>query len=326
MTPETQEWTRWPHPSATVDAEIILAGAEKSASAELVYTDPSVESLLQGVVDEIPSWERELPEAVKTAAIRLGDRDLLPKITVKNIWRHPNAHPLTLLLMLVDKYGQEVIEWEPEALRKTLKKDGIQLSEGVWTKILAGRVLVASGSPWRQWEQFHWISYGLAGRAPNFVYLEQPEIGFLMAAVDTMRIVDRERPLAEDIDKFVATVLRDRGILYAPAPLAFAQYELDDRRIICNNCGTIERDDGDIKCVACGSKDLKRLPGPFEHLKEPTKALFTARKNLPLEQAVSGLPETAEGKAAYKLLVHHEYRNEVRAQLLFQLRMLQKGT
>lgn len=325
MTTELQEWTRWPHPSAAVDAEILLAGAEKSASAEVVYSDPSIESLLQGVVEEIPAWERELPEAVKTAVVRLGDRDLLPKVTTKNIWRHPNAHPLTLLLLLVDKYGQEAMEWEPEALRSTLKRDGIALSESVWTKILAGRVIITSGSPWRQWEQFHWISYGLAGRAPNFVYLERPEIGFLMAAVDTMKIVDRPRPFAEDIDKFTAAVLRERGILYAPAPLAFAQYELDDRRIVCNNCGTVERDDGDIKCVACGSKDLKRLPGPFEHLKEPTKKLFEARKSLPLVDAVEGLSDSAEDRAAYKLLVHNEYRNEVRAHLLAQLRMLKKG-
>jgi hypothetical protein len=322
---EPQSWTRWPHPLAAVDVEILSVGVEKSASAEMLYSDPSIESLLAGVVEEIPAWERELPEAVKTAAVQLGGRDLLPKVTAKNIWRHPNAHPLTLLLMLVDKYGQEAMEWEPEALRSTLKKDGIQLSESVWTKILAGRVVVASGSPWRQWEQFHWVSYGLAGRAPNFVYLERPEIGFLMAAVDTMKIIDRQRPFAEDIDKFVAAVLRERGIMYAPAPLDFAQYELDDRRIVCNNCGTRERDDGDIKCVACGSKDLKRLPGPFEHLRAPTKKLFDARKSQPLEAAVAGLSDSSEDRAAYKLLVHNEYRNEVRAQLLSQLRMLKKG-
>lgn len=316
-------WTRWPHPTAVPDA-VLSAEVEKSASA-VQHTELSVESMLQGVVEEIPTWELELPRGIeKFAAARFGSGDELPAVTRKNIWRHPNAHPLALTLLLADRYAPDFLSWEPEALRSTLKKDDTQLSDGVWTKILAARVIMMSPSPWRQWEQFHWVSYGLAGRAPNFVYLEKPELGFSMAAVDTMKIVDRTRPWAEDVDKYVATVLREIGSLYAPAPVQFAQEELSDRRLKCRACGTLEKDDHDIKCVACGSKDLDRVAGPFDNLKEPTATLFEARKKMPLEEAVQGLPETAVGNAVYRLLVHNEYRNEVRAQLLAQLRMLRK--
>lgn len=321
MTAEPTNWTRWPHPAAT--AEPLIIEAEKSAS--MVYGDNSLEHILRGVVAEIPSWEEELPPGIeKFAEARFGTEDQLPTVTAKNIWRHPNAHPLTVLLLLINRYGQDCLEWEPETLRTTLRKDDITLSESVWTKIMAVRVVVTSPSPWRRWEQFHWVSYGLAGRAPNFVYLERPEIGFLMSAVDMMRIVDRERPFAEEIDKFTAVVLRDRGIMYAAPPLQFAQEELNDRRIRCKQCGTHEKDDHDIKCVACGSKDLERLPGPFEHLRDQTKALFDARRKLPLEKALEGLGHDAAAQAAYKLLVHNEYRNEVRAQLVAQLRALRK--
>lgn len=321
MTPEPANWTRWPHPAAVAEpqADIVVK------TAALAYSDHSLEGILQGVVAEIPSWEEDLPPGIeKFADARFGTEDPLPVVTSKNIWRHPNAHPLTVLLLLINRYGQECLEWEPETLRTTLRKDGIQLSDSVWTKIMAVRVVVTSPSPWRQWEQFHWVSYGLAGRAPNFVYLERPEIGFLMSAVDMMRIVDRERPFAEDLDKFTAVVLRDRGIMYAAPPLQFAQEELNDRRIHCQKCGTHEKDDHDIKCVACGSKELTRLSGPFEHLREQTKVLFDARRKFPLEQALDGLAHDAAAQAAYKLLVHNEYRNEVRAQLVTQLRALRK--
>jgi len=315
-------WALWPRAGATSEPLSVLEETEKRA--EVIYSDHSLEGLLQGVVAEIPSWEAEMSVGIeKYAAARFGNvNEGLPVVTRKNIWRHPNAHPLALALLLGDKYSMDFLEWEPEALRHTLLKDGFPLSESSWVKILAIRTLLLSPTPWRQWEQFHWISCGLAGRAPNFVYLEQPEIGFLMAAVDSMKLVDRSRPFAEDIDKFTAVALRAQGIMYAPLPLTFAQEELNDRRIVCRKCGTREKDDHDIKCISCGSKDLERHMGPHEALSAGTKALFDARKRLPLEQAVSNLPTTAEGNAAYKLLVHNEYRNEVRSQLLSQLRML----
>lgn len=322
MSAEGTDWARWPHPAAVAEP----LEAEKSASVVL-YSGHSLEDILQGVVAEIPSWEAEQPPGIeKFAGARFGSDEPLPTVTPKNIWRHPNAHPLTLLLLLVHRYTPDCLEWEPETLRTTLRKDGIQLSESAWTKIMAVRVIVTSPSPWRQWEQFHWVSYGLAGRAPNFVYMERPEIGFLMTAIDMMTIVDRARPFAEDLDKFTSVALRDRGIMYAPPPLQFAQEELNDRRIHCKQCGTHEKDDHDIKCVACGSKELSRLPGPFEHLREETKKLFDARRKLPLEHALEGLGHDAAAQATYKLLVHNEYRNEVRAQLITQLRALRQET
>lgn len=318
--PETQHWTRWPHPAATSS---LTDSVEKTA--EVVYGDYSLESILQGVVAELPSWEMSLPQGIeKFASARFGTEDQLPGVTSKNIWRHPNAHPLALLLLLVNKYGQDCLDWEPEALRRTLQKDDILLSDSTWTKIMAVRVIVVSPTPWRQWEQFHWVSYGLAGRPPNFTYMERPEIGFMMAAVDMMQVIDRARPFAEDICKLVAVVLQDRGIMYAAPPLQFAQEPLNDSRIHCQQCGTQEKDDHDIKCVACGSATLAHLPGPSEHLMTPTKALFEARKKMPLEKALDSLGHDAPAQAAYKLLVHSEYRNEIRAHLISQLRMLRQ--
>ncbi len=320
---DASAWTRWPHPAAVADPD---TGGGDEPSPPVAYADVSLEGVLRGVAEDTVHWENELPDGIeKVSAARLGTADPLPSITTKNIWRHPNAHPLVLLTLLLNKYGPDYLEWEPEALRGTLKKDGVQMSESVWTKILAARVLMTSPSPWRQWEQFHWISYGLAGRAPNFVYLERPELGFIMSATDTMKMADRTRPMAEELTKYTAAVLRDNGIMLAPPPLQFAQEELNDRRLRCKKCGTREKDDRDIKCVACGSKDLERTDGPFEHLREPTEKLFKERRRLPLEQAVDGLPTTAAGNAAYKLLVHNEYRDQVRAQLVAQLRMLRKG-
>jgi hypothetical protein len=317
------DWTRWPHPAANVDPQIQAEEGQKEASVRLDYSDVSPDTIVGSVRVDLPEWLAELPEGTeKTAAKRLGTDEDLPAVTEKNIWRHPNAHPLVLSLLLMDRYGQEYVEWEPDALRMTLRKDNTLLSESTWTKILATRVLISSPSPWRQWETFHWISLGLAGRAPNFKFMERPQLGYLMVVVDTMRHIDRPRPLAEDIGKFVAVTCKDIGVTYCPSPLQFAQEELDDPHIKCEDCGTLERDDNDVKCVACGSKRLKRIPGEFVDLRDQTKAAFDLRRKKALAEAVEGLGEDAVGSAVYKLLVHNEYRNQVRAQLIAQLRML----
>lgn len=321
-TPETN-WTRWPHTVAVADP-LLSSDVEKRAERE--YSSRSLEDILQGVAAGVSELESELPRGIgKYASARFGTNDSLPDVTSKNIWRHPNAHPLVLMMLLLDRYGQDSMDWEPETLRLSLKKNDTQVSESAWQKIMAGRVILESPVPWRQWEQFHWVSMGLGGRTPSFVYLERPELGFVMAAVDQMKMVDKTRPFAEDIDKFVAVVLRDRGIMYAPPPVQFAQEEVDDRHLKCLKCGTLEKDDHDIKCIACGSKDLEKIPGEHEDLRDQTKQIFEARKKFPLEQAVAGLGDGAADIAAYKLLTHNEYRNQIRAQLLQQLQMLRKG-
>lgn len=322
MTTPSTNWSRWPHP-ITVSDPLLDTDVEKRAEQQY---GRSLEDVLRGVADCVHEVENELPQGIaKFAAARFGTNDPLPEVTHKNIWRHPNAHPLVLMMLLLDRFGQDSLDWEPEALRLTLRKNDIQLSESVWQKILAARVILESPVPWRQWEQFHWVSMGLGGKTPSFVYLERPELGFIMSAVDQMKMIDKARPFAEDIDKFTAAVLRDMGVMYAPPPVQFAQEELDDRHIKCRHCGTHEKDDHDIKCIACGSKDLEHIAGEHEELAKKTKSMFEARKKFPLEHAVAGLGNSAADIATYRLLTHNEYRNQIRAQLLEQLRMLRRG-
>lgn len=265
----------------------------------------------------------ELPPGIeKVSERRDGNEDGLPRVTKQNIWRHPNAHPLALDLLLLERYGQEYLEWEPEALRLSLSKDGYLLSNNVWTKILAVQVLHNSPSPWRQWEVFHWVCLGLNGKPPNFVYLEQPELGHLASGVDMMKIVDRTREFTDEIDKFITVTARHDGVFYLPAPLDFAQPELDEHTYHCTNCGGDTRDDGDVKCVVCGSESIHPNPDPHHELTAETARLWNERSGMPLEHAVDGLPDTPAGNAAYLLLVHWDYRNQVRSRLVTQLRMI----
>ncbi len=279
------------------------------SDSEHVSTPPelSLSGLVTSIVSSIDGVEKTASDTGLTSA---------------NIWRHQDAHPLILVLMLLDKYGNDCIEWHPDVLKMTLDKDKIQVSNTAWSKILATRVVLASPSPWRQWNAFHWISLALNGVSPNFVFFEKPEIGFMVVAADVMKICDPARQTSDDVDKFVAAVFRDDGLVFAPPPLDICTRELEDRKLLCTDCSAIHRDDNDVKCISCGSTSLKRMAYEFEDIKAECESLWRQRSGMPLGAALQDLPDSPAGNNAYRLLIQWDHARDVRANLARQLRML----
>jgi DNA-directed RNA polymerase subunit RPC12/RpoP len=276
------------------------------------YTPPT----LGGIVDDV----LEAFGGEKTSALRKDLHTSAP--TLKDIWRHADAHPIALLLLLLERYGTEFTEWEVETLKLTMERDGLAVSNRVWNKICAGRVVLESPSPWRQWEVFHWVCRGLAGETPNFVFLEEPELGHLVVGYQIMKALDKKRPTGIEVDKYIAAAFKHEGIPVVPSPLDFAQRELEERKLRCKNCGAIHRDDNDVRCISCSSRELIKEPYEFEELKTQCLELFEKRRALPLEKAVEGLPDSGVGSAVYRLLVEWDYADTVQSQLLQQLRMI----
>ena len=290
------DFRSWPASGAKADQE--------QAPEPVEYSDVSTGSLASRAVAACHEWE--VPSE-KTASAS------------PSLWKDVDAHPLTLTLSLLDRYGEDYVSWDPEVLKVTLARDGIQVSNSVWTKILAARVVLNSPSPWRQWEVFHWVCCGLAGQQPNITYLEMPVLGHLMLGVDVCKVIDPKRPWAGEVEKFIAAALRDDGQVFAPPPLDFAQRELESPQQECKNCKALQRNDNDVTCVACGSKDLHDVPYEFATLRDRCAALWKARSGLPIAAAVEGLPEDAAGNLVYNLLLQWDYARQCRKHLLSQL-------
>jgi hypothetical protein len=307
---EASQWGSWPRGGA---APAGTAPHEEVPEIHEISTD----FLVGQAVDRIKDWEH--PPREKTAEFVPDDS---PSITAENIWRHRDAHPYVLLLLFLDRYGEESVYWLPDTAKLTLERDGTTISNSAFTKLMAARTLLATPSPWRQWEVFHWVTRGLAGLAPNFTYLEEPEIRHMFVGADLMKMVDPTRETSIEVDKYIAATFRNEGIHYAPEPLAFAQREIEQPQLHCTACDAIHRDDNDVRCVTCGSTHLKKLPYDFAASRDQTKTLWEARKNLPLLRAVDGLPDTGTGNAVYRLLVDWDYARHVRAQMVQQLRLI----
>lgn len=282
--------------------------AEEAAAAPIEYHEHSTASLAERCASVATEWG--------------GGDKVASSVEPGMLLKDPEAHPLALMLIVLDRYGQDCLEWDPEVLRATMIRDNLQVSGASWDKIKAVIVLLNSPSPWRQWEVFHWMSRALGGKPPNFVYLEQPELGHLFVCADIMAIVDSKRVTAIEVDKFVAAALRHEGHVYAPESLAFAQRELEDPQLSCSACGALFVDNNDLKCISCAESTLSKVPYAYAALRDECAALWKPRRSLPLERAVDGLGETPAGNLVYDLLLHWSYAQNVRKQLVAQLRGL----
>lgn len=308
---DESQWQRWPEGGAATEVP--------RATPELPSYDPPGIStgVLAGMAgDCLRDW-KVTDDSAKTAADTASSA-----VTPENVWKHRDSHPFVLLLLAIDLYGEDVVYWLPDTVKMTFERDGRALSNSAFTKLMAARTLLATPSPWRQWEVFHWISRGLAGVPPNFTFLEEPELGEMAVCADMMRLTDPHRKTSTEVDKFVAAVFKHEGIHFAPPPLDFAQREIEQGQISCPKCSAVHRDDGDTKCISCGSRELTKLPYVFAESRDATKALWDARSTLPLVTAVDGLPDGGAGNAVYRLLVQWDYARQVRAHLLQQLRMI----
>lgn len=280
------------------------------------------ESPARGSVDPLP-----LPEMVKQAALYVKDVPFektaeLANMTVTNIWRHREAHPYALVLLMVEKYGEESLTWHPELLQLRMKRDRLAPSNAGWTKLLAGRCLFTSDLAWNDWQTFHWVALGLSGKSPNFGLLEEPEIDHLILMAEMMRTIFPDREPSEEIQKFVAACLKNDSLIYAPYPIEFCQDELDDAKVKCRSCGAIHRDDGDRVCVTCGKETLSAVPHPFQEELDRTRTWWAKTKDLPLITATGMLPDDYVGNSVYRMLTYWDAAKDSRKALMYQLSLI----
>lgn len=271
--------------------------------------------------DDESEREVDFPALVKAAAASVAALNPSSPVDKSALWRSPDAHPLALVMMVIDLEGDEALSWAGETLRLTLERRGIQLSNSAWIKLQAVRPLFTSLTPWYRWEVFNWVATGLTGSAPNFEYFEPSSIGAAMNAINIMRVADPKQELGEEVQKFVAALLKDAGSTFAPAPLQFAQHELENPQLRCRNCEAIHRDDRDTKCVTCSKEQLESVPYEFASVRDETSALYKEFLKRPPSE-LSQLPHSPAGEAAHTLLVQAAWAEEQRRVLRTQLQAL----
>lgn len=176
--------------------------------------------------------EDEATEHVETVEHReeqpdAASRPATSAVTVVNLFRHPDAHPLVLDLCLLKKYGPDFLLWETETLELRIPQDfrTTEVSDLNMAKVQACRTLHLVDSYWERWEVFCWVTASLNGFFPDFEHLHVPSVQQCAVAVETAKKIRDDVEWSSEVKAFLQQVLRFEGVLCPVAPLDFVDFD-----------------------------------------------------------------------------------------------------
>jgi hypothetical protein len=199
----------------------------------------------------------------------------LASTTYINFFQHPDAHPLVLDLILLQKYGPEWMLWEPETLRWRIPQDfkTSDVSDLNMEKIQAVKTLHFSDAPWQDWEVFLPCCMAVNGLFPDFEVLQAPSVQQCMVAIDIFNKIRQDVPWSEELKVFLGVAWRHEGMFCPTEPAGFVEVDMSDLAV-------------DIDCEALKDRWVEvRKSGSA-----PTK-------------------ETVEDEQLRRMLAAHEYLN-----------------
>ena len=155
--------------------------------------------------------------------------DATPPVNINNLFRHPDAHPLVLDLMMVRQYGADWLEWDPETLEVAIAHDFSHVdskTRGTVSDINLGKInacktLHLVDSFWERWEVFTWCAMPFNGLFPDFVRQQVPTVGQVLVAVDIANRIREDSAWSTEVIAFIRTVYQHDGMLVPLAPADF---------------------------------------------------------------------------------------------------------
>jgi len=285
-------------------------------------------------MDQAPLIKWGLDVSKAPAAVQASREPII------RFFSYHDAHPVALVMVLMEKFGVDWFEWEPETLRSEILTtfNATSVSEHNWQKIQVARTLVSTIGFWEEWHIFEKITQVLNNNIPRFDISQRCTVAQLMAGVDIANKIRRE-DYGEEIEKYVAACALEQGVTYLPTPLDFAQTMLSQPMYRCNVCGNVEKDDLDGRCDFCTARfaDIHPLNlKPSDHVpdsagrdvdkfltRDPasTKKRYDEVQRKGIEN-VDLDEESPEDVQTGKLVVAYRYMQLRRQQLVDQLKEL----
>jgi len=144
-------------------------------------------------------------------------------VTVGNVWRHPDAHPLVLDLLLIQRFGPEWLTFEPETLQLLVPTEfhTQTLSDLNLSKLQACKTLHVSEVFWQRWECFTWLAMALNGEFPDFEVMQVPTVAQALVAADIATRVRTDVPWSPEVKAYLEQLHLHEGVLLSLPPLDF---------------------------------------------------------------------------------------------------------
>jgi hypothetical protein len=158
-------------------------------------------------------------------------------VTAKNIWRHPDAHPIALDFFLLRRYGHSWLEWEPETLQTLIPEDfGTPLlSDLNLSKLQACKTLHLVDTFWQQWEIFVACLRPFNNEFPDFAVMPAPTVAEVLVACDVAARIRDDVAWSTEMKEYVKVVYKHDGIFLPLPPADFitleAPEEIDQKQL-----------------------------------------------------------------------------------------------
>lgn len=186
------------------------------------------------------SLAKAIRPTAPTEGSPVGTPDPSKPVTLRNLFTHPDAHPVVLDFALLKAFGQAWYGWEAETVWDEVSQEfGTQLSELCRQKLRAIQATKSSLLPWKVWQVFEKVAVVFNGTLPTFASLQPLSIEELYVAVDMLDFL-RKVPYSDEVKLYMAAAVLEDDIFFVPPPLDFIQLEVSQPHYHCHDCGNEE--------------------------------------------------------------------------------------
>jgi hypothetical protein len=212
----------------TVDKEKDFLEVLEGIGGKKVQSLPKLDDAATVVVEE---GSKDRPSTATTAAAPAEN------VTPKNLWRHPDAHPIALDLLLLRKYGPDWLGWEPETLQLLIPEDfnTPSLSDLNLSKLQACKALHLVDTFWQQWEIFIACLMPFNSEFPDFNVMQVPTVAQCLVACDIAARIRDDVQWSDEMKAYMGVVYQHDGIFLPLPPADFmdleAPEEIDQKKL-----------------------------------------------------------------------------------------------
>lgn len=197
---------------STGDPQTQLSPAPEQESA-------ATEELMGGVDEEPAALENEAPAP-----------DLPSRLTHGRLFSDKLSHPLQVFDVLNMRYRSDWVDWEPETLWWTLRRDFGPVGDLTRNKIGALRVAATTDAPWLDWDVFENAGLAWNGTVPTVGAFQPMTPAQTAFTVQILREIRDDEPFDMEVKAYIAAILDEYGFVYAPEEYFDGARELLERK------------------------------------------------------------------------------------------------
>jgi hypothetical protein len=148
------------------------------------------------------------------------------RAAVKKVLTDPNTFATMIIVVLVDFYGTEFVNWAPQTIREETEADfGIEWPQANFDRLMAGVALVVTDSFYKSLPDFIELCNILAGSPATpgvFDLADAGECAWGITEALLLSPPDDEEPFTEEIRTYIGKVCEMEGIITPPDILRLA--------------------------------------------------------------------------------------------------------